>query len=227
MAAAVVALVLHVLHVVDQDVLLAVMLVLLAMLLLGTVRREGREERSDETLRGVAIDVAGLRATLIPPDAILIGPRALRTESERFAKGARGDMTWFNVCLKMFVPQVLFDAILRPAIENPRVRRIRFVLDERERDAWGRDVMPKVGACSGAEKVEEPVWTSLPETLSFILAETDEDVTEAHLSFWGEPFMAHSAGHDVPRYIFHVLGHSELIGRLSDLDREHARPGSA
>jgi hypothetical protein len=222
-AAAVVALVLHLLDVVDIDVLLTVILVLLAMILLGLVRGEGREERADETLAGIAKDVAGLRAALAPPDAILIGPRALRSESERFANRARGDMTWFNVCLKMFVPQALFDAMLRPAIENPEVRRIRFVLDERERDAWAADMMPKVALCRGADKVEEPVWTSLPETLSFILAETDEGATEAHLSFWGEPFMAHSTVHDVPRYIFHVQGHSELIARLSDLEREQAR----
>jgi hypothetical protein len=28
-------------------------------------------------------------------------------------------MVWFNVCLLMFIPQVLFDDLLRPAIENP------------------------------------------------------------------------------------------------------------
>lgn len=42
-------------------------------------------------------------------------------------------MIWFNVCLLMFVPQDLFDSLLRPAIENPYVTSIRFILDERER----------------------------------------------------------------------------------------------
>jgi hypothetical protein len=217
--AAVIALVLHLLHIVDEDVVLTVMLVLLALLLLGSVRGEGREERVEEALQTIGDDVAGLRAGITPPDAILIGPRALRVESERFASRARGDMTWFNVCLKMFVPQPLFDAMLRPAIENPDVRRIRFVLDERERGTWEADVVPKIAACRGAEKVEEPLWRPLPETLSFILAETVDGVTEAHLSFWGEPFMAYSPGRNVPRYIFHVQGGSELIGRLTDLDR--------
>jgi hypothetical protein len=219
-AAAVIALILHLLHVVDIDVLITVILVLLALLLLGGIRRDSREERIEETARVVASDVGGLLAALTPPDAILIGPRALRTESERFASAARGDMTWFNVCLKMFVPQDLFDAMLRPAIENPAVRRIRFVLDERERDAWTTHVLPKVAACSGADKVDEPVWRALPETVSFILASTDRGETEAHLSFWGEPFMAHSAERDLPRYIFHVLGHSELIARLVDVERD-------
>lgn len=221
-AAAVIALVLHLLHVVDEEVLLTVVLVLLALLLLGSIRGEGREERVEESLRALGADVAGLRAGMTPPDAILIGPRALRAESERFAERARGDMTWFNVCLKMFVPQSLFDAMLRPAIENPEVRRIRFVLDEKERETWRTQVLPKVAACRGADKVEEPRWTSLGETVSFILAETSEGATEAHLSFWGEPFMAHTPGRNVPRYIFHVLGHSELIGRLTDVERDVA-----
>lgn len=34
--------------------------------------------------------------------------------------------------------------------------------------------------------------------------------------------MSHSADRDVPRYVFHVQGHSELIGRLSDLERDYA-----
>jgi hypothetical protein len=71
--AAVVALVPDLLHVVDQSVLLAVMLVLLALLLLGAIRGKGREQRVDDTPRGVAEDVAGMRAALAPPDAILTG----------------------------------------------------------------------------------------------------------------------------------------------------------
>ena len=66
-AAAVLALVLHLLHVVDEGVLLSVMLVLLALLLLRGVRGEGREQRVDDTLRSVATDLATVRAALTPP----------------------------------------------------------------------------------------------------------------------------------------------------------------
>jgi len=62
--------------------------------------------------------------------------------------------------------------------------------------------------------------------MSFILAETPDGATEAHLSFWGEPFMAYTPGREVPRYIFHVKGHSELIGRLTDLERDLGGAGS-
>ena len=166
--------------------------------------------RSERTLRCLK-----LQSALIPPDTILIGPSRLRAESEQFTRRARGDMTWFNVCLLMFVPQSLFDVLLRPAVENPRVTGIQFILDASEKDRWLTDIVPKLGACRGAEKVREPRWCELKESVSFILAEIEpEGAVEAHLSFWGEPFMARSTGRQIPRYIFHVQGHSELIGRL-------------
>ncbi len=220
--AAVLALVLHLLGVVDTDVVLTVILVILALMLLRSLRKESRDEGMAEALASVKVDVERIRADLQPPDAVLIGPRALRAESERFAARARGDMTWFNICLLMFIPQSLFDSLLRPAIENPRVTRIRFVLQRTEQAAWGEHVLPKIQACRGANKVVVPTWCDLEETVSFILAETEEGLTEAHLSFWGEPFMSHATGRDIPRYIFHVQGRSELIGRLVDLERAHS-----
>ena len=135
-------------------------------------------------------------------------------------------MVWFNVCLSMFERQPLFDALLLPAIQNPSVTAITFVLDERQRPKWERDVWPKVSACGGAGKVAQPMWSSIPEDVSFILADTQASgTTECLLSFWGEPFMSRRVGRDVPRYIFHVTGHSELIERLVELDREHRLSG--
>jgi hypothetical protein len=220
--AAVIALVLHLLHVVETDVLLAVALVILALLMVRDLRRQGREERLAAVASRTAELVERLEARLAPPDAVLIGPRRLREYSERFAREAQGEMVWFNVCLLMFRPQGLFDSLLRPAIENPRVERIRFVLDEGERQRWEQDVMPKVAVCRGAEKVLEPQWAAMHEAVSFVLADRREDGRpEAQLSFWGEPFMSRTAGGDVPRYIFHVQAHSELIGRLVEMERSY------
>jgi hypothetical protein len=92
-------------------------------------------------------------------------------------------------------------------------------LSVREVDRWHRDVAPKVLACHGSEKVQEPVWVEMDETVSFILAENETGKTEAHLSFWGEPFMSKSTGRSVPRYVFHVLDHPPLIGHLVDIER--------
>ena len=127
--AAVLALVLHLLHVVDQTVLLAITLVILALMLIRDLRREGRDERVLELAEGTEAGVRALRAALTPK-----------------------------------------------------------------------------------------------ETVSFILTETEPDgVMEAHVSFWGEPFMSRATGRESPRYIFHVQGHSELIGRLVELKRHYRR----
>lgn len=221
LTAAVIALVLHLLHVADEAVLLAIILVILALILVRDLRREAREDRQSLAFEQTRGTLAEIRASVSPPDTILVGPASLREVSTRFSEHARGEMVWFNVCLSMFEPQVLFDALLRPAIENPRVTSIQFLLDETERQRWSETVMPKVSLCEGASKVQEPRWSSLEETVSVIFAETDPGGIEALLSFWGEPFMARSAGQDVPRYVFHVQRHSELIGRLRELERSY------
>jgi hypothetical protein len=220
--AAVAALVLHQLHIIDEEIVLAIVLVILALILLRDLRREERDERGAESIDRIEAAVTALRAQIAPPDAVLIGPERLRSESERFARDARGDMVWFNVCLLMFAPQALFDVLLRPAIENPRVTSIQFLLDHHERERWEQVVMPKVTACAGREKVAAPLWCDLRESVSFILAEPPTGGrTEAHLSFWGEPFMSYATEQGVPRYIFHIQPHSELIGRLVELQRSY------
>jgi hypothetical protein len=220
--AAVTGLVLHLLHLVEIDTLVVIMMVLLAVLLLRDLHREDREERTRELLERAADDAAALRKSLAPPDALLVGPRQLREHSSRFAQQARGEMVWFNVCLLMFVPQSLFDVLLRPALENPHVTSIRFVLDPGEQGRWEAEVIPKARACRGHEKLLEPHWVDLDESVSFILADIGaEGRTQAQLSFWGEPFMARTRGQSVPRYIFDVQPHSELIPRLIELEREY------
>jgi hypothetical protein len=122
----------------------------------------------------------------------------------------------------MFKPQALFDTLLRPAIENPNVTRIRFILDPGEQERWNEDVVLKARNCPGFEKLLEPHWVPLDESVSFVLADIGDDArTEAQLSFWGEPFMARSPGRDVPRYMFHVQSHSDLIPRLVELERSY------
>ena len=220
--AAAAALILHLLHVIQPDVLLTLTLVLVALLLLRQLRHEEREERVEDMAGRTEQMIVKLHDVLKAPDVVLVGPRHLRTASEAFARQARGDMMWFNVCLMMFRPQELFDCLLRPAVENPQVTRIEFVLDEGERANWRDHVAPKLAACRGREKVVEPRWCTLHESVSFVLADREADgQAEAQLSFWGEPFMARTTGRDVPRYIFHVQAHSELVPRLVELARTY------
>lgn len=218
--AAVIAIVLHLLHVVEAEVLQTITVVLLAVLLFRDLRRESQVDRVAKMSEKTEATVSSIRSSLAPPDVLLIGPRRLRAESERFARSVRGEMIWFNVCLLMFRPQELFDAMLRPAIENPLVTSIQFIVNPSEAERWASEVKPKIAACSGTDKVREPIWCPIDEAVSFILAETAADGrTEALLSFWGEPFMARSAAADVPRYVFRVQGHSELVSRLSEMER--------
>ena len=220
--AAAAALILHLLHIVQSDVLLTLTLVLVALLLLRQLRHEEREERVEDIAGRTEQMIVKLHDVLKAPEVVLVGPRHLRTASEAFARQARGNMIWFNVCLMMFRPQELFDCLLRPAVENPQVTRIEFVLDEGERANWRDHVVPKLAACRGREKVTEPRWCTLHESVSFVLGDRDADgQAEAQLSFWGEPFMARTTGRDVPRYIFHVHAHSELVPRLVELSRTY------
>ena len=220
--AAVIALVMHFLHVVEEEVLLVIAVVLLSLFFIRDLRRERLTEQMRDSLEQTEKGIIHIQAALSPPDTILIGPQQLRAESERFARQAQGEMVWFHVCLLMFKPQLLFDALLRPAIENPKVTAIQFVLDTDQHDLWTTQVAPKVAACPGHEKVREPCWTTIHEHVSLILSDAGADgTTEGLMSFWGEPFMARHVGREVPRYIFHVQRHSELIARLVELVRHH------
>ena len=126
----------------------------------------------------------------------------------------------------MFRHQALFDNLLRPAIHNPRITGIQFILDESEKERWRDEVLPKVKACNNPEKVREPVWCSLRESVSFILAEMIPDGgMEVLMSFWGEPFMSRTTERDVPRYLFHVQSHSELVTQLRKLELSYRLPG--
>lgn len=218
--AAVLALVMHFLHIIEEDVLLMIAVVLLALLFIRDLRRERSSERMEHSLAHAETAITQMQTFLRPPDAILIGPQQLRTESARFARHAQGEMVWFHVCLLMFKPQVLFDTLLRPAIDNPLVTSIQFILDASQQPLWDAEVVPKLTVCPGKAKVQEPHWTTITENVSLILADSaPHGTTECLLSFWGEPFMSRSTGRDIPRYIFYVQGHSELVARFVELVR--------
>ena len=220
--AAVVALVLHFLHIIETEILLSVAVILIALLFLRDLRRERQTDRIEAELQRTAVIAEDIRVNLIAPDVILVGPRQLRESTQDFSLRARGEMVWFHVCLTMFQPQSLFDLLLRPAIENPMVTSIQFVLDDQQRNLWESEVAPKIELCGGRSKVREPRWTTIRENVSLILSDvTSGSRTECLLSFWGEPFMARAAEQDIPRYIFHVQPHSELVGRLVDLVRSY------
>lgn len=223
--AAVLALILHLLHIVDEGVILSIVLALIALLLINFMRHTRNNEATAEQVNHALAAIHNIQSALKAPDVILIGPRHLRSSNEHFIRQMSGDTLWYNLCLSMYQPQPLFNALLKPAIENPLVNSIQFVLDISQKDLWQQDVYPKIASCAGHGKVREPRWRSLSKTVSFILADNQSNGdTEALLSFWGEPFMAQATDHDVPRFIFHVQKNSELLPHLVELERRAARP---
>lgn len=219
--AAVLGLVLHFLHIIEEGVLVMITLVLLSLLFIRDLRREELTEEIAATSERTEALVHELQSTLETPSVELVGPERLRTESTRFGRNASGDMIWFHVCLLMFIPQELFDALLRPAVENSNVDSIQFVLDTSERDNWETHVVPKLVECDDSDKVKEPIWSDIDESVSFILTTSEDGDSEALLSFWGEPFMSRTTARDVPRYIFRVFEGSSLLPRFREIERTY------
>lgn len=223
--AAVLALILHLLHIVDEGVILSIVLALIALLLINFMRHTRNNETTAEQVNHTLAAIHKIQSTLKTPDVILVGPRHLRSANEHFIRQMSGDTLWYNLCLSMYQPQPLFNALLKPAIENPLVNSIQFVLDISQKDLWQQDIYPKIAGCAGHDKVREPRLRHLSKTVSFILADNQANGdTEALLSFWGEPFMAQTTDHDVPRFIFHVQKNSELLPHLVELERNAAHP---
>lgn len=218
--AAITALILHLLHYTDENTLLAIAIVLMAILLLRDFRRENQAEKLASSVERISSAVEDVKRAVRTPDVTLIGPTELRAASLGFAQKGRGEVVWYNVCLRMYKAQQPFNIMLRPFIENPAVSSIRFVLDSEEKQRWQSDVLPKINATSGYTKVEEPYWCNLKDNISFVIAETGEEgQSEALVSFWGEPFMAIGTDKNVPRYVLYVNSSSELIARLKEKER--------
>jgi hypothetical protein len=216
--AAVVAIVLHLLHVVDGTVILPIVLALMALLFINFMRHSRNNELTAEQVDRTVHAINRIQSDLKPPEVILVGPRHLRSSNEHFIRHMSGDTIWFNVCLSMYAPQPLFDALLRPAVDNPMVASIQFILDESQKPLWQQVIQPRLAASDDNMKVREPRWCNLSKTVSFILADNQlSGGPEALLSFWGEPFMAQTTERDVPRFIFHVQRNSELLPHLMEL----------
>lgn len=220
---AVAAIVLHHLHLLDDRVVMPVFLGLMALLFINFMRHSRNNELTAEKVAHAERMLEGMQEALRPAEVALIDPRRLRSENERFARTMRGDTLWYNVCLSMYAPEPLFDALLRPAIENPQVDSIQFVLDTAQRPLWEQTIQARIMACPGHDKVRPPRWRSLPANVSFIMADGEAGGAEALLSFWGEPFMSEATGRSIPRFVFHVRPGAELLPHLVELARAAAQ----
>ena len=218
--AALIALILHFLHITELGLLMAIAIVLLAMFLIRDIKRESQAQHFASVEDRIENSLINIQSSLTPPDVTLIGPSQLQAESIRFAKRGQGEVICFNICLRMYQSQHPFDIMLRPYIENTNITSIQFVLDLKEKERWNTNILSKVSVYAGRKKVKEPIWSNLEENISFILVETDTTgKAEALVSFWGEPFMARSDEANVPRYVLYVREDSELITSLKEHER--------
>jgi len=221
LVAAVVAIVLHFLHVTDVNVLRVITLVLVALLFLRDLRSEERWRSMEAASRLSVRLLEEIKETTHPAEIDLVGPTRLRQATIQFAERAAGEVVWFNACPRMFENEDLCDVLLRPFLANPRVTAMRLVLDHAQRERWQTRVQATLDGYPGRGAVPPPTWADLDSGVSFVLAETDalEGKAEALVSFWGEPFMAVHHDRRIPGYVIHVREHSELIGRLREVER--------
>ncbi|MCX4187484.1 hypothetical protein [Methylophaga sp. OBS4] len=223
--AAIIAIILHFLHIANADVLLPIILALMGLLFINFLRHSKNNETSAEVVNEIRGKVEQIQSTLHSPDIILIGPRRLRSVNEQFLKNMSGDVVFYNICLRMYQSEAMFDALLLPAINNGHVSSIQFILDVGQKSLWTEDLAQRIKNVDKRLIVREPKWRSLPLTISFIMAENMTSANcEALLSFWGDPFMSYNTHQDSPRYIFHVLNKCELIPQLELLT--HSSPDS-
>lgn len=219
--AAMVAVVMHFLHVTDVNVLRVITLMLVALIFLRDLRNEGRWESLESESSTCRRLLEDIKASSHPPEIDLVGPAQLRRATAQFAGRARGEVIWFNACPQMLEKKELSDEILRPFLTNPNVTVIRFVLDQRQRERWSAHVQATLDAYQERGTVAPHIWADLDSGVSFMIADTDsvDGKAEALVSFWGEPFMAVHHDRQIPGYIIHVRAHSELIGRLREVER--------
>ena len=219
--AAVLAVLLHLLNVVGEQVLLVLVTSLLALLLVRDLREETETDELAQLVGETERSVAEIRSAVSPPELELVGPDSLRRVSERFGDEARGELVWFNLCLLMLARRETFEVLLQPALENPDVSACHFILDESQRGRWETDVEPMLAEAVDDATSVDVHWRRIDESIAFIHTASEEDRPTALVSFWGEPFMAETLERDVTRYVLHAKEHSELIPHLRELARRY------
>ena len=224
------ALVLHAADLLPETYILPLILFLLALHVLHEMRSEIKH---DQEVAVIHNNISSIDMKIKAGEISLIKPSELLEHTRGMALKNKGEIWWFNICINMFLSDVVFENVFKPAIENKDTTRIIPVLKEEYRKTWETDVTPKIKSCSGAENVSSPVWVeSIDENIAFIAIDSGEKPQkEADIAVWGEPFMAEYMTHEgglkksVPRYLIHVKSDSELIYRLKDIFDKYRHKG--
>jgi hypothetical protein len=219
-AAAIIAMLLSFMGLVSETVSRGIILLLCALLLVRDLRREGREHRMFDKLDLLKRNLIGLASTVRQTDVCLVGPKRMKADVADFATALYGEVRWFNACCRMFHRQEVFDATLRPLLDNPNVTNVLLLCRPDERRFYETDLRPKLHACENGRKVRGPFWGGIRGGVSFILGDVDGDGRdEALVSILDEPFSAYSEGPSVPRYVLRVYSQSPLMMHLQEIVR--------
>ncbi|NDC53169.1 MAG: hypothetical protein EBZ74_02490 [Planctomycetia bacterium] len=221
-AAAITAMLLSFMGLVSETVSRGIILLLCALLLVRDLRREAREHRMFDKLDTLKRHVTSLSNTVRQTDVCLVGPKRMRQDFAEFAASIYGEVRWFNACCRMFHRQEVFDATMRPLLDNPNVTSIHMLCRPDERRHWEADLGPKLRRCENGGKVHAPLWVPIRGTVSFLLGDVDGDGRdEALVSVLDEPFAAYNTqGPTVPRYLLRVYSQSPLMLQLEEIARQ-------
>lgn len=222
-AAAFIAIVCSFFGLVSETTVRAILLLLCALVLLRELRNDSRSAVHAEHLDIIRQDLRDVREKVGTTDIVVITPLALRHEFRDFARHLRGHVTWHNACCRMFHRREMFESTLGLLLGNPEITTIEMLCDERERDAWDSDVATKVGRHGGAAKLTQPLFGRISSSVSFIIGEHREyERPQALMAIMDEPFASRGEGVSVPRYLFRIQNHSDILTALADVARSKA-----
>lgn len=213
-AASFLGIILHHLGVVPESYLISLILLLLA---LHALHQVVRDEEASETITRIESRLSQ------EPDIELIRTPDLLKEGEEFALRNRGEMWWFNTPLGFRRPE-MFEKLLKPALENPKTKKVYFILRPQFKEVWEKEALPKIQTTRGKEKVAPPIYCDIKEEFAFKMIDLSEEkeIKEAHLTFLSEPFIMREARGDKgevyhPRYLLYIKSNNELIPRLKEI----------
>jgi hypothetical protein len=113
--AAVAAILMLFLHLVETDILLMIAVVLIALLFLRDLRRERFAEHLSEILSRTEHSINEILPNIQPHDAVLVGPQKIHQSMLNFSNSACNEMLWFHICPLM--------GILKFSLFNPSSTR--------------------------------------------------------------------------------------------------------
>lgn len=221
--AAVTAMILSYFSVVDATMVRAILLLLCALILVREFRNDYRLDINRELLDVIHHELRDIRETIGETDVVVIGALAMRHEVRDFASHVRGDVTWYNVCPRMFRREDVFTATLAQLIANPEVTSIHVFCNPCERDAWESIVAPRLRAMDREGKVGSPTFQPLSPAVSFVMGER-EGMKHPHalVAILAEPFARQGTAPIMPRYLFRVQNHRDIISDMAELARASA-----